>query len=372
VESKSQADRSPGSTSGSASEEQGFSYSSSENLEEILDRIQGSLLISTYQAGRLVAVGVNGGRLTLSLHSFDYAMGIAVAPDRIAVGSSAQIWLLQSQHDIAGRLEPPGRYDGCFVTRVSHVTGEIRVHELAWVGRELWFVNTLFSCLCVLQPALSFLPKWKPPFISASTADDRCHLNGLAVADGLPRYVTALAETDTAEGWREHKATGGCLIDVPGNATIARGFAMPHSPRVHQGRVWLLDSGRGSLVTVDPASGHTETVAELPGYPRGLAFAGSYAFIGLSRIRPTAAFADMPLAQRRDPLTCGMAIVELASGRLASLLEFRSGIHETFDVQVVPGVRSVAIAGPHTTKDASQPIWIVPEAWTPRSDSGRG
>src|SRR5262245_30885627 len=226
----SQADRSPGSPSESRPEERGFSYSSSENFEEILDQIRGSLLISTYQAGRLIAVGASGGHLTLSLHSFDYVMGVAVAQDRIAVGSSSQVWLLQSQHDIAKRLEPPGQYDGCFVTRISHVTGEIRIHELAWVGRELWFVNTLFSCLCMLQPSISFLPKWKPPFITSAVADDRCHLNGLAVADGIPRYVTALAETDTAEGWRAHKATGGCLIDIAGNATIARGFAMPHSP----------------------------------------------------------------------------------------------------------------------------------------------
>src|SRR5262249_22692615 len=161
-----------------------------------------SLLISTYQAGRVVAVGTQQGRLTLSLHSFDSAMGLAVSPERIAVGSSTQIWLLEAHHEIARRPEPPGQYDGCFVTRLSHVTGEIRVHELAWCGRELWFVNTRFSCLCVLHPAHSFLPRWKPAFISASTGDDRCHLNGLAVVDGLPRYVTALGETDTAEGWR--------------------------------------------------------------------------------------------------------------------------------------------------------------------------
>jgi uncharacterized protein (TIGR03032 family) len=368
----SQSDRATGSTSGNRSGEREFSYSSSENFEELLDQIRGSVLISTYQAGRLIVIGIFEGRLTLTLHSFDSAMGIAAAQDRIAVGSSAQIWLLQSQHDIAKRLDPPGRYDGCYVTRISHVTGEVRVHELAWVGRELWFVNTLFSCLCMLQPAMSFLPMWKPPFISTAVADDRCHLNGLAVADGLPRYVTALAETDTVEGWREQKVTGGCLIDVPGNATIARGFAMPHSPRVHEGQVWLLDSGRGRLVTVDPVSGRTETVAELPGYPRGLAFSGPFALIGLSRIRDTAGFAELPLAQNRDRLKCGLAIVELASGRLVSLLEFGSGVHETFDVQILPGIRCAAISGPFPTKDGCQPIWIVPESWAPKSVSEHG
>ena len=153
-----------------SSADRGFQYSAPENLVEILDRIGGSLLISTYQAGRLVAVGVLRGRLTLSLHAFDSAMGMAVAADRIAIGSTSQVWLLQSHHEIARRLEPPGQYDGCFVTRLSHVTGEIRIHELAWVGRELWFVNTMFSCLCSLDPAHSFLPRWKPHFHLGSAA----------------------------------------------------------------------------------------------------------------------------------------------------------------------------------------------------------
>ena len=198
--------------------------------------IGGSLLISTYQAGRVISVGASGGKLVISLHSFEQAMGMAVAPDRIAVGSMSQIWLLQAQQSFAERLQPPGQYDGCFVTRLSHVTGEIRIHELAWGGRDLWFVNTLFSCLCVLDPAHSFLPKWKPAFITGNAADDRCHLNGLAVHEGHPRYVTALAETDTPSGWREQTSHGGCLIDVAANMTVARGFALPHSPQGPPGK----------------------------------------------------------------------------------------------------------------------------------------
>ncbi len=349
-----------------SSADRGFQYTAADNLVEILDRIGGSLLVSTYQAGRLMAVGVCNGRLHVSLHSFDHAMGIAVAGDRIAIGSSSQIWILQGQHPTARRLEPAGRYDGCFVTRLSHVTGEIRIHEMGWVGRELWFVNTLFSCLCSLDPAHSFLPRWKPPFITAAAAEDRCHLNGLAVEDGVPRYVTALAQTDAREGWREHKSDGGCLIDMARNETVARGLAMPHSPRVRQGQVWLLDSGRGRLVIVDPRSGRAETVAELPGYPRGLALAGPYAFVGLSRMREGRGFEGLPLAERRDRLKAGVAVVELNSGRVVSLLEFTAGVHETFDVQVLPGFRCPAICGPLPSRDGSQPVWIVPDGWMKR------
>src|SRR5262249_3886517 len=153
--------------------------------------------------------------------------------------------------------------------------------------------------LCTLHEGYSFVPRWRPPLISALAAEDRCHLNGLALAGGRPKYVTALAETDTPQGWRPNKATSGCLIDVSTGQAVARGFAMPHSPRVHGGRVWLLDSGTGRLVTVDPASAEIQAVAEQPGYTRGLALHGTYAFVGLSKIRETSTFGGVPIAERR-------------------------------------------------------------------------
>ena len=249
------------------------------------------------------------------------------------------------------------------MTRSSHVTGEVHSHELGFAGQQLWFVNTLFSCLCVLNPKLSFLPQWKPPFVSAVTSEDRCHLNGLAMADGQPRYATALGETDSPRGWRPGKASGGCLIDIANNATVATGFSMPHSPRVHQGRVWLLDSGTGRLVIVDPRTGRSETVAALPGYARGLSFTGGFAFIGLCKIRETAEFGDVPIAARRESLKCGVAVVELASGKLAAVLEFTAGIHEIFAVEILQGTRCPAISGPFVAKDHTQPIYTMPENW---------
>jgi uncharacterized protein (TIGR03032 family) len=342
-----------------------FSFEASDNFVAVLDEIRGSLLISSYQAGRLVVVGVSGGRLNLSLHTFEGAMGIAVAPDRIAVAAGPQIWFLQNAPTFAPQLEPAGKFDGCFVTRSSHVTGEIQCHELAFAGLQVWFVNTVFSCLCTLHPTLSFLPQWKPSFISAATLDDRCHLNGLALAGGHPRYATALGETDTPGGWRPGKACGGCLIDVPNSRTVANGFSMPHSPRVHQGEVWLLDSGTGRLVKVDLRSATSDTVAGLPGYTRGLSFAGGYAFVGLSRIRETS-LGDLPISAHRERLKCGVGVVELASGRLVALLEFTAGIQEIFAVEVLHGTRCPAISGPFVAKDGTQPIFVIPELWLPQ------
>jgi uncharacterized protein (TIGR03032 family) len=337
-------------------------YEHSLNLGRILDHFGISLLVSTYQAGKLAVVGVDGGRVVFSFHNFERAMGVAVGKGRIAVGATGQVWLLRNRPEIAPRLEPEGRRDACYLTRSSHVTGEIQVHEMAWVEDDLWLVNTAFSCLCTLDDEHSFVPRWRPPFISALAAEDRCHLNGLAVVGSRPRYVTAMSETDTPGGWRPNKATSGCLIDVPTGATVARGFPMPHSPRVHQDRVYLLDSGRGRLVTVDPTSGRAETVIELPGYTRGLALFGPVAFVGLSKIRETATFGGVPIADRGDALKCGVAVVELATGHQVSLLEFHDGVEEIFDVQLLVGARNPAVSGPFPHQDGGQTIWTVPQS----------
>ena len=206
------------------------------------------------------------------------------------------------------------------------------------------------------------MPRWRPPFLTSLAAEDRCHLNGLALQDGAPKYVTALAETDTPQGWRPNRASSGCLIDVASGQTVARGFAMPHSPRVYQGRVWMLHSGAGRLVLIDPASGKAETVTELPGYTRGLALYDRFAFVGLSKIRETATFGGVPIAARRPELKCGVGVVDLGTGRLAAHLEFVTGVEEIFDVQVLPGARCPVLSGPYPSLDGAAPIWTVPQA----------
>jgi uncharacterized protein (TIGR03032 family) len=270
------------------------------------------------------------------------------------------VWFLRDAPDIAAKLEPRGHYDACFQARTSHFIDECRAHEAAWVGDEFWFVNTLFSCLAALHPYYSFAPRWRPAFITALRPEDRCHLNGLALQAGRPRYVTALGDADTPHGWRANKASGGCLIDVPTGQPVIRGLSLPHSPRLDGERLYLLSSGLGRLEHADPAGGRVETVAELPGMARGLAIHNGYAFVGLSKVRPT--LAGVPIAERRDSLKCGVAVVELASGRPVGLLEFQTTVAEVFDVQVLPGIVMPYLSGPWTERDSGQPLWTIPPA----------
>jgi uncharacterized protein (TIGR03032 family) len=256
---------------------------------------------------------------------------------RLALGTRKEVWFMRNAADIAPRVEPAGRYDACFLPRSSHVTGDIGIHEVAWAGDKLWFVSTRFSCLATLDPDYSFVPRWRPPFITALAAEDRCHLNGLAMVDDQPKFVTALGTTDTRDGWRADKPQGGCIIDIPSGEFVTRGLSMPHSPRWHDGKLWVLESGTGGVALVDQATGQCETVTTLPGFTRGLATLGPYAFVGLSKIRATSAMDGVPLAERRDSLKCGVAALDLRHGGLIGLLEFQTAVEEIFDVQLLPG-----------------------------------
>jgi uncharacterized protein (TIGR03032 family) len=332
----------------------------SEDLPALLGRLRVSVLISTYQTGHLVVVAARQGRLVLTFYQFERAMGVAVKPGAIAVCTRREVWFVRAAPDIAAKLQPRGQYDACFLARTTHFTGDVQAHEAAWVQNEFWLVNTLFSCLAALHPCYSFAPRWRPPFVSALAPEDRCHLNGVAVADGRPRYATALAETDTPEGWRPVKEAGGCLLEVPSGRVVARGLSLPHSPRVEGGRVYFLHSGLGRLDRVDPTTGQVEAVAELPGVARGLALYGGFAFVGLSKARTT--LHGVPIVQHRDQLQCGLAVVDPQTGRIAAQLEFRTGVEEVFDVQVLPGITFPYLSGPWPERDAGAPLWTVPPA----------
>ncbi len=228
-----------------------------------------------------------------------------------------------------------------FLPRSAHVTGDIQIHEMAYVGDELWFVNTRFSCLATHDPDHSFAPVWRPKFISQLTPDDRCHLNGLGVVDGRPKWVTALGETDTAGGWRENKKSGGILIDIDSNEIVARGLSMPHSPRWHAGRLWLLESGTGSLGFVDLNTGKYESIVHLDGFTRGMEMVGNLAFIGLSQVRETAVFSGIQITERLQETerTCGVWVVDIQRGQVVAFLKFEEAVQEIFAVALLPGIR---------------------------------
>lgn len=323
----------------------------------LLGSLGSSLVVSTYQTNRLVVLRRDEGRLGVHLRAFDRPMGIAVSGDSLAVGVRAEILDHRNFPQVAPSLEPKGRHDAAFLPRNTHYTGDIAVHDLEFGRDGLWLVATAFNCLATLDADHSFVPRWRPDFITEMVAEDRCHLNGLALVDGLPRYVTALGVSDTAGGWRADKSSGGVIIDVTTNELVASGLSMPHSPRWHDGRLWFLESGKGHLSVCDPGTGKVDVVAELPGFTRGLSFSGSVAFVGTSQIRETATFGGLPVSSLPDR-ACGVWAIDLRDGRRLASVVFEDRIQELFDLAVLEGVRFPEIAEP--SSELARTTWLLP------------
>ncbi|MFZ6028135.1 MAG: TIGR03032 family protein [Chloroflexota bacterium] len=307
-----------------------------DTLPQLLAQLGVSLAVSTYQAGKVILVRVENGGINTHFRDFQKPMGIAINGQRLTIGGENTVWYLRNMPALAAKLLPAGSYDACYLPRSIHVTGNIDIHEMAWGQNDLWVVNTRFCCLCTLDPDHSFTPHWRPHFVSQLAPEDRCHLNGLAMAAGKPKYVTALGETNNAGGWRSNKRDGGILMDVETNQVLVRGLSMPHSPRLYNGRLWFLESGVGGLGWVDLPNKSWAMVAQLPGFTRGLDFVGNYAFVGLSQVRETATFGSLPLVEMVTERICGVWVVDIRNGETVAFLRFESGVQEIFAVQVVP------------------------------------
>ena len=338
IDQKSPAEPLPASQEGEAATPQPEPLRSvhTTSFPQILQNRGVSVLVTTYQAGRLVVLRADAGVLNTHFAAFPSRWAwpfAAIAGDRAGHGDCEY----HNLPAVAAKAKPEGKHDACFLPRSAYATGDIQIHEMAWVGNELWFVNTAFSCLCTRSDGYSFRPRWRPPFVSHLVPEDRCHLNGLGLVDGQVRYVTRPGRNEhAAGGWRANKRDGGILIDVPANQIIARGLSMPHSPRWYDGRLWLLESGAGRIGTIDPASGRYQMLAELPGYTRGLSFHGPLAFVGLSQVRESAVFSGIPLVERVQDRSCGVWVVNIHTGETVAFVKFEDAVQEIFAVEVLP------------------------------------
>lgn len=315
----------------------------------LLQRLGCTLAISTIKADRLILLGVDAnGTLTQLPRQLPAPMGLAWDGQRLAVATRNGVLVYGNAPALAASYpHQPATYAALLVPSALYLCGELDLHDLAWAGDTLWAVNTRFSCLGTLADGYSFVPRWQPPFISTLQDGDACHLNGMALLDGEPRYATALATTSTPEGWRPTHGSAGIVLDVAHDAIIARGLLLPHSPRIIAGRLWLLLAGSGQLVQLDPDSGQITVVAQLPGFARGIAHHAGYLFVGVSHLRPTN-HNNPPIAQM--PPFCGVVAIDMHSGQEVGRLRYDSTVREIFEVVVLPLAGRVGVLP-----------WAVPE-----------
>ena len=334
-----------------------FELTASRQFTSWMAEQQVSLAFTTYQAGKLFLLGLQpDGRLSVFERTFARCLGLWSDGQTMWMSSLYQLWRFENA------LEPGQDADGhdrLFVPQVGYTTGDIDIHDVAVDDNgQVLFVNTLFGCLATTSETHSFVPRWKPPFLSKLAAEDRCHLNGVAMESdggdqanntGQPRYVTCVGRSDVTDGWREHRRGGGLVLDVTSGEVVASGFSMPHSPRLYQGRLWILDSGSGYFGYVDIESGQFERIAFCPGYMRGLSFIGDYAVIGMSTCRENRTFSglalDEELSERGATARCGLSVVNLKTGDVAHWVRLEGVVTELYDVVTLAGVVRPSVIG---------------------------
>ena len=321
-------------------------------FEDWLAEADACLALTTYQRGRLMLIGRKpGGGVRAHERLIEQCQGLW--SDGQSLWVSGLYSLIRMENVLAAGERSATGADRLFVPRETRVTGRVDVHDIGVTeidGRPApVFINTAYNCLATISERASFKAVWQPPFISRLVPEDRCHLNGLAMREGKPAWVSAVSRSDIADGWRERRRDGGVVIDVASNEIVLGGLSMPHSPRWHDGRLWLLNSGRGEFGTVDLEAGRFTPVAACPGYVRGLAFAGRHAVIGLSRPRHNQTFEGLELEERlkaKDTAPrCGLIVVDTITGATVSWLRFNHTVEELYDVAVLSGVRQAEAIG---------------------------
>ncbi len=312
-----------------------------------------SLAISSYQTGRIYLVGSDKqGRVSFFERIFERAMGIVGNAQRIYLGGLYQLWRFENV------LRPNeiihGQFDKCYVPRNAQTIGDLDIHELGICSNgKVVFVNTKYSCLAELSQTHSFKAIWKPKFISKLAPEDRCHLNGLAMVDGRPKYVTAVCKSDSVDGWRDRRQDGGVVIDVETDEIVCDGLSMPHSPRWHNGKLWVLNAGTGFLGWVDFDTKKFVPHAFVPGFARGLSMIGNVAAVGLSKPRNQrfeGLQLDEELKKRDAEPWCGVQIVSLTNGDVSNWIRFEGDITEIFDISFLPNVKNPMMIGLRTAE----------------------
>lgn len=324
-----------------------FSCSNSPNLPEILYNMNCTLAISTYQAGKLIFISPLSNQQLIQLpRDFEKPMGIAIDGNKLGIATKQEVVILSGSPDLARTYPPnPGNYDMFYLPRVTYYTGFVDIHDLHWSNHGLLGVNTSFSCIVKIDENYSFTPIWKPHFITEYEHDDYCHLNGMAMINGEPIFVSALGETNAPKAWKENITTGGILLHIPSNQIISKNLAMPHSPRVYDGKLYMLLSATGELVTVNPDNGSYEVVTRLKSFVRGMCKYGDFLFIGRSKLRESSTTFQKLINTEvgRNSNYAGVSVVHLPSGNVVAELNYLNSVEEIYDIQIIPNSRRPGI-----------------------------
>lgn len=346
-------------------DQQATTFSQSGGLVGFLARLDLSIAFTSYQSSLFYLLGRHGGNAHLHQCALLRPMGLARLGDKglaLSAGHEVILW----QNPLASHERVNSQFDACYVPRTIQMTGQLDAHDIGvGTGGDIIFANTRFNCLAAVDPVHSFREIWRPAFVTGLVDEDRCHLNGLAMRDGKPAFVTAVSRSDTIDGWRDRRANGGVVIDVAQNKVVCEGLSMPHSPRWYKGELWVLNSGTGELGVIegvgkDAGMGKFVPRVFCPGFVRGLTFHGDYALVGLSKPRYQR-FEGLELDARLKAADsepwCGIQVIDIKRGVCVEWFRIDGAVAELYDVEVLPGVACAMAISPNSPEAAQFVTW---------------
>jgi uncharacterized protein (TIGR03032 family) len=317
-----------------------FSCSYTPNVPELLMKLNCSLAISTYQAGKVIFISPkNEDHLVQLPRTFQKPMGIAMLdePDKMAVACKDEVIVFANSRELAFTYpKKKETYDALYMPRVTYHIGQLDIHDLSWGSSCLYAVNTLFSCIISIDDNFNFKPYWIPPFIKGLTSEDKCHLNGMVMAEGKPKYATAFNRGNSMQSWRDGVTTEGVLMDTVSGEIVLDNLRMPHSPRFFNNELYLLFSATGEIVKADLKRRSYEIITRINGFVRGMAHYKDFLFVGLSKLRQNSStFAKLEIAKKAS--YAGIAIFHLPTGSFYGEIKYMASVDEIYDIQVLPG-----------------------------------
>ena len=344
-------------------------YSVSGGLLNRLHTLNISIAFTSYQSGLLYLIGRNKeGGVNVHQTTLPKPMGLCL-DKKGSLTMTGGYQVMRFENVLEPEQQVNNTFDTCFVPRRVHVTGHLDAHDVGInSNNEPVFINTRFNCIATTSERHSFTELWRPPFISALVDEDRCHLNGMAMQDGEPLYVTAVSKSDTIDGWRDRRANGGVVINVKTNQIVCEGLSMPHSPRMHNGKLWLLNSGSGELGVInldEDGTGKFEPKVFCPGFTRGLSFYGNYAFVGLSKPRYKrfeGLALDDKLKQADSEAWCGVQIIDLNTNSCVDWFRIDGSVAELFDLEVIPDSICPMAVPPESPEAANLVTFASPDS----------
>lgn len=314
-----------------------FAARYSPQVPELLNKLNCSIALSTYQAGKVVLISPHpdNERLTTLPRTFRKPMGIAIKGDKMAISLKDEVVVFQNSRQLAEYYpNKQNTYDSLWLPRTTYYTGLVDMHDIDFGDDGIYAINTSFSCICKIDGEFNFTPYWKPYFINEVAPGDLCHLNGMVMLDGKPKYVTALGTTNTPLGWKENIIEGGVLMDVVKNEIILNGLAMPHSPKMYNNELYLLTSANGEFIKVDLETKSYKTLKKFDGFCRGLSFYQDFAFIGFSKLRKNSStFAKLSFSDKAN--FSGIKIIHIPTNAEVGEIIYETSVDEIYEVIVL-------------------------------------